>query len=112
MGKIDDMRRLREEQYDAAEKRRNAKPPAAAAPAKPAAAPTAKSAPAAPAPAATSAAAPNDKQRATSSKRSAPADSEGKCATCGKLRPLNNGLVSEHQKGFGKACPGSRKKPA
>jgi len=37
---------------------------------------------------------------------------EGRCAVCGKLRPLSNGLVSNHQKGFGKMCPGSRKEPA
>ncbi len=37
---------------------------------------------------------------------------QGKCAVCGKVRALSNGLVSNHQKGFGKMCPGSRKEPA
>jgi hypothetical protein len=37
---------------------------------------------------------------------------EGKCAVCGKVRALSNGLVSNHQKGLGKMCPGSRKEPA
>jgi hypothetical protein len=37
---------------------------------------------------------------------------EGRCAVCGKARALSNGLVSNHQKGFGKMCPGSRKEPA
>jgi len=40
------------------------------------------------------------------------ADEEGKCAHCGKLKALSNGLVSQHQKGLGKVCPGSRKAPA
>jgi hypothetical protein len=74
MGKIDDMRRLREAQQAGAgagpARRTNAEP-----------------------------ADPN-------------AELKGKCATCGKLRTLQNGLVSNHQKGLGKACPGSRKAPA
>ncbi len=37
---------------------------------------------------------------------------EGKCSGCGKVRPLVNGKVGNHQKGFGKMCPGSRKEPA
>jgi hypothetical protein len=42
----------------------------------------------------------------------AKADAEqGRCAVCGKVRALSNGLVSNHQKGFGKMCPGSRKEP-
>jgi hypothetical protein len=36
----------------------------------------------------------------------------GSCSVCGKVRALNNGLVSNHQKGLGKMCPGSRKAPA
>ena len=39
-------------------------------------------------------------------------EGEAKCAVCGKLRPLSNGLVADHQKGLGKFCAGSRKKPA
>jgi hypothetical protein len=37
---------------------------------------------------------------------------EGKCSVCGKVRALSNGLLSNHQKGLGKMCPGSRKEPA
>jgi hypothetical protein len=40
------------------------------------------------------------------------AEVEGRCSACGKLRPLQNGLVTSHQKGLGKACPGTRKAPA
>jgi membrane protease subunit (stomatin/prohibitin family) len=76
MGKIDDMRRLREQQFAAANDDKSA-------------AKTAK--------AATTAAG---------------ADDQGKCSSCGKMKPLTNGLVANHQKGFGKACPGSRKEPA
>lgn len=43
-------------------------------------------------------------------KKNAP--TEGKCSGCGKMRPVINGLVAQHQKGFGKACPGARKEPA
>ena len=39
------------------------------------------------------------------------AEETGRCAVCGKVRPLQNGLVSAHQKGLGKSCPGSRKEP-
>jgi hypothetical protein len=37
---------------------------------------------------------------------------EGRCSSCGKVKALQNGLVTSHQKGLGKACPGSRKAPA
>jgi hypothetical protein len=76
MGKIEDMRRLREQQFAAANDDRSA-------------AKTVKTA--------TTASA---------------ADDQGKCSSCGKMKPLTNGLVANHQKGFGKACPGSRKEPA
>ncbi|MDB4936365.1 MAG: hypothetical protein JWP87_3337 [Labilithrix sp.] len=83
MGKIDDMRRQREEQFAASEKRQA--PP-----------PTAKTAAVGAAPSSTSAL----------------ADAEqGKCSECGKTKPVSNGLVAQHQKGFGKACAGSRKPP-
>jgi hypothetical protein len=36
---------------------------------------------------------------------------EGRCSVCGKLRALDRGLVTGHQKGLGNACPGSRKPP-
>ncbi|MGO8995614.1 MAG: hypothetical protein ACLQVI_20075 [Polyangiaceae bacterium] len=44
--------------------------------------------------------------------KSAGDDLEGKCSVCGKVRALQNGLVTSHQKGLGKMCPGSRKEPA
>jgi hypothetical protein len=78
MGKIDDMRRLREQQFAAANDANENK----------SAAKTAKAAPTA-----------------------GSADDQGKCSSCGKMKPLTNGLVANHQKGFGKACPGSRKEP-
>lgn len=117
MGKIDDMRKLREQQFATAEAKRSATPRVAA--------PAAPESVAKPAKVATPAKEPNDAKEpnakeaksakstvASSGKRGAAADAEGKCSVCGKVRSLNNGLVSEHQKGFGKACPGSRKKPA
>ena len=76
MGKIDDMRRQREQQYATAGKA--------------------------------------DKKASTSSSAAAAApsgDEEGKCPECGKTKPLTNGVLPSHQKGFGKACAGSRKKP-
>jgi hypothetical protein len=36
---------------------------------------------------------------------------KGRCSVCGKVRVLDRGLVSSHQKGLGKACPGSLKQP-
>lgn len=37
---------------------------------------------------------------------------EAKCPVCGKLRAVKNGVMAEHQKGLGKHCAGSRRKPA
>ena len=104
MGKIDDMRRQREQQFAESEQRE-----AKAAKAKPAAA--APVAPVAP----TRAAEPAP-ERAASSKKStsksgAVMDEQGKCPDCNKMKPLANGVLAQHQKGFGKACPGSKKKP-
>ena len=82
MGKIDDMRRLREQQFAAANDDKGASKKASAAKAAPVATATAD---------------------ATAA--------EGKCSACGKMKPLTNGLLASHQKGFGKACPGSRKEP-
>lgn len=109
MGKIDDMRRLREEQFA-----RNARANEGAA--KRASTATASSTASAAIPSASaaipsaSAAAPRA-TKAASSKASSTAE-EGKCPTCGKMKPLTNGLLANHQKGFGKACAGSRKEPA
>ncbi len=36
----------------------------------------------------------------------------GTCAGCGKPKPLQRGVIANHQKGLGKMCPGSRKPPA
>lgn len=44
--------------------------------------------------------------------RHAPRDEHGKCSQCGKVKPLQGGVVAQHQKGLGKMCPGSRKPPA
>ena len=109
MGKIDDMRRQREQQFaDAAQREAKA---AKVAPASPASSPVAP--PSAPAPAAKPA--PRGEVTTTSSKRRASgksaADEQGKCPDCGKTKPLSNGLMPSHQKGFGKACTGSRKPP-
>ncbi len=76
MGKIEDMRRLREQQFATATQDQGAT------------------------------------RKASSPGPSSPASDEGKCSACGKMKALSNGLVAAHQKGFGKACPGSRKEPA
>lgn len=105
MGKIDDMRRQREQQFaDAAQREAKA---AKAAPVLPA------SAPSAPASAPAAKPAVRGEVTTTGSKRGASkgeAD-EGKCPDCGKTKPLANGVMASHQKGFGKACSGSRKPP-
>ncbi len=112
MGKIDDMRRLREEQHEAKQKAADKKASASKAavgatneaaakpkkeePASPVPAP-AKSAPAA--------------KKGSFAKPTAGSD-KGECSSCGKQKALQNGVIANHQKGFGKMCPGSRKAPA
>jgi hypothetical protein len=60
-----------------------------------------------------SAAGPRTKMRSGKSPAgSAAADVKGKCSACGKVRAVQNGLIVNHQKGLGKMCAGSRKKPA
>jgi hypothetical protein len=98
MGKIDDMRRLREQQVAAAEQRN----------AKAAKAPKAATADAAPRAAEPTRAATKTKAKEPAA---APDDTQGTCPSCGKTKPLANGVMASHQKGFGKACPGSRKPP-
>ncbi len=95
MSKIDDIRRQREAEH--ARNKQTAESPAPKVakvipirPADPTLAPVAES----------------------SSGRGDSAAEEGKCAQCGKVRPLVGGLISQHQKGLNKLCPGSRKKPA
>ena len=114
MGKIDDMRRLREQQFAEAEQRqaKAAKarpvvevvvpPPRAAAPAT-----SSDDEPVQP----TRPTRPTAEKKKTASKSGAMVDEQGKCPECGKTKPLHNGLLANHQKGFGKACAGSRKKP-
>jgi hypothetical protein len=41
------------------------------------------------------------------------ADGEkARCPECGKMKPVQNGVMAMHQKGMGKMCTGSRKPPA
>ena len=113
MGKIDDMRRQREQQFSDAEQRAakaaKARPVAVEAKAAPAPAPILKgdAEPAQP----TRPTRPTDAKKKTSSKSGGASDEQGKCPECGKMKPVSNGLMASHQKGFGKACAGSRKKP-
>ena len=76
MGKIDDMRRQREQKFADA--------------------------------AGAGAGASTKKSVASSTEAAA---EQGKCPDCGKTKPVSNGVLANHQKGFGKACAGSRKKP-
>jgi hypothetical protein len=125
MGKIDDMRRQREQQFadgqlrqaKAAKARavdvvvvppaRVVAPPVSDADAEPLQ-PTRPTRPTRP----TGAQGGTDAKPTTSSKSRGAVAESGKCPECGKMKPVSNGLMASHQKGFGKACPGSRKKPA
>lgn len=117
MGKIDDMRRQREQQFADAEQRQakaaKARPVAVAVPPPRAPAPALVTADAEPAQPTrpTRPERPADTKKKTSSKSGAVVDEQGKCPGCGKMKPVSNGLLASHQKGFGKACTGSRKKP-
>ena len=112
MGKLDDMRRLREQQFAEGRKRQItpvAPEPAPAAPAAPAARKaSADEEPAQP----TRPTRPTKGKKTASSKSGGDVDEQGKCSVCGKMKPLSNGVLAQHQKGFGKACGGSRKPPA
>ena len=120
MGKIDDMRRQREQAFADAEQReaKAAKGVKPAAVTQPVASPVAKAA-SAPAslpggadpPQPTRPTRGTGSTKKTSSKSGASVDEQGKCPDCGKMKPLSNGVLANHQKGFGKACSGSRKKP-
>jgi hypothetical protein len=101
MGKVDDMRRQREERVAADERAAKGRAAAAGGAPAPAIAPAAEP----PAEAAPVAAATRGRGRATG-------DEEGVCSVCRKVRPLQNQLIASHQKGLGKFCPGSRKPPA
>jgi hypothetical protein len=123
MGKIDDMRRQREQAFADAEQREAKAAKAVKAAPVPAAqvVPAAKvdrvaadvsavagsGEPAQP----TRPTRPTATAKKTSSKSGASLEEQGKCPDCGKSKPLVNGVMASHQKGFGKACSGSRKKP-
>ena len=105
MGKIDDLRRLREGALAEAEKqavKRRAAP-----------APKPTSSPASPSVEEQKPTRPTRASAGTkaSSKSDDAAGEVGKCPACGKMKPLAKGVMASHQKGLGKACPGSRKKP-
>ncbi len=112
MGKLDDMRKMREKQFEEAQRAAATAPKNGVAKngvahvAKPAAKdfdndipeledlsePEKKS----------------DEPRATKI-----ADGEkARCSGCGKMKAVQNGLIVMHQKGMGKLCVGSRKEPA
>jgi hypothetical protein len=115
MGKLDDMRRLREQQCADGQKRRTTpRAPEAAAPIAPvvreAVAVAVVSSDAGPAQPTRPARAAKP-SKVTSSKSGRAVSEQGKCPTCGKMKPLSNGMLASHQKGFGKACAGSRQPP-
>lgn len=123
MGKIDDMRRQREQQFAEGEQRqaKAAKarpvdvvvvvPPGRVAP--PVSAGDSDTEPLQPSRPTRPARGADAKPSTSSESRQSRAavDAPGKCPDCGKMKPVSNGLLANHQKGFGKACPGSRKKP-
>lgn len=122
MGKIDDMRRQREQQFELQERRAKARPPEAP---KPVAVPAVIVSPASPAARAKSSredaeiepaqpsrpTRPKAAKKTTSSKSGGAVSEQGKCPVCKKMKPVSNGLLAQHQKGFGKACAGSRRAP-
>lgn len=125
MGKIDDMRRQREEQFELQQRRSKTRADAPVAAA--AAAAATASAPAAVVVAPTTSsreykdvelAQPSRPTRAkaatktTSPKSGGAVAEQGQCPVCKKTKPLANGVLAQHQKGFGKACAGSRRAPA
>ena len=125
MGKVDDMRRLREAQHEqgqrAAAARAAAPTPveieiaeAAARPAAEVTTPPGSVDPGedaivpSPAPWKPS---PKTPARPAGSKGKT-AEETGTCSGCGKPKPMQQGVIASHQKGLGKMCPGSRKPPA
>jgi hypothetical protein len=114
MGKIDDMRKLREKQFEEAQRAALAGPKNG----------VAKNGIAhAPKPAAKSESDLDipefeDRSEPESKKNDEPAtekiaDGEkARCPECGKMKPVQNGVMAMHQKGMGKMCAGSRKPPA
>ena len=119
------MRRLREAQFADAEKRKakapalEATPPRATAKVEPPlvnASPVGRSAPS-DADAEAEPAQPSRPTRASSATNKSKIASatttpeQGKCPECGKMKPMSQGVLANHQKGFGKPCAGSKKKP-
>ena len=102
MSKVDDMRRQREERF-AESARRAASAPKRVAVVAPV---EVAKAPAAPL---DDDAEPAQPTRSNASKGAG--EEEGRCAECGKTKPLQNGVMASHQQGFGKQCAGSRKPP-
>ncbi|MEZ4399973.1 MAG: hypothetical protein R3B06_08140 [Kofleriaceae bacterium] len=114
MGKIDDMRRQREARFEADQRTLAAKPrtpPAAPTAGPPVAGPPTVTA--APAPRAGALAEVDEPDLDGDEDGDAPAGdaTTGVCSACGKVKPLQGDKVAPHQKGLGKACPGSRKPP-
>ncbi|MEO7110424.1 MAG: hypothetical protein ABI183_08315 [Polyangiaceae bacterium] len=116
MGKLDDMRKLREKQFEEAQRAAAAAPKNGVAKngiahvAKPAAKPEAdldKDVPEF-----------EDLSKPGKDSDNEPAaakvaDGEkARCSGCGKMKAVQNGLLVMHQKGMGKMCAGSRKAPA
>jgi hypothetical protein len=110
MGKLDDMRKLREKQFEEAQRAAAAGP---------------KNGVAANGIAHVAKAEIDDKEIPDFEDRSKPAGKEdepvaakiadgekARCSGCGKMKAVQNGLIVMHQKGMGKMCAGSRKEPA
>jgi hypothetical protein len=113
MGKIDDMRKLREQQFEEAQRiaakqgtngvtKNGAAHAKVDAPAKKIivedAAPAKEEAPIA-------------ERTTTARSRGKSEVTEGRCPECKKMKPVQNGVMAMHQKGMGKMCAGSRKEP-
>ena len=129
MGKVDDMRKLREAQHEQGQRAASAKARTPAPPPvdiKAAVAAGRVSAAAVTTPPgyvdpvedamvpskAGSKASPKVAARPAGAKGGKAADETGTCSGCGKPKPMQRGMIGSHQKGLGKMCPGSRKPPA
>ena len=120
MGKIDDMRKMREKQFADAQKtvepkaRNGVALAVVALPAPPVDAPgNAKGlAHAAEKIEVIDLDPPKERTTTASSRGKRDEVTEARCAVCGKMKAVQNGLMVTHQKGLGKICTGSRKEPA
>lgn len=116
MGKIDDMRKLREKQFEEAQRAALAGPKNGVAKNGIAHAPK----PSAKADSDHDTDIPEFEDRSKAEEKSDDepaaakiADGEkARCPECGKMKPVQNGVMAMHQKGMGKMCAGSRKAPA